>query len=66
MREVIREAVQVDEHERVWPSHEDVVDAFGAVCRNSFHSGTFADIAMAFSPQRCLTKRGWDSFPCSS
>ena len=37
MREVIREAVHVDEQKRVWPSHEDVVDAFGEVCHNSFH-----------------------------
>ena len=48
MREVIREAVHIDEHKRVWPSHDDVVDAFGEVDHRSFHPVPFTRTVMSF------------------
>lgn len=37
MQEVIKETMHLDEHKRIWPSHDDVIDAFGEIHKYSFH-----------------------------
>ena len=68
MCEVIREAVHVDEHKHVWPSHDDVVDAFGEICChcpsiwclyqhcNGFLSAVFDQEGLGFIPVQQLKR----------